>query len=52
MEDLLLFVAKAYMYISICRKLMVEALGHTSESSSCVSNLQTNGSTCHPFIGG
>jgi hypothetical protein len=52
MEDLLLFVAKAYMYIFVCRKLVVEALGHTSESPSCVFKLQTNGLTCHPFIGG
>jgi hypothetical protein len=35
-----------------CRKLVVEALGHMSKSPSCVSKLQSNGSTCHPFIVG
>jgi len=39
----------AYFY---CRKLVVEVLQHVSKSLSCVSELQANGSTCHPFIGG
>jgi hypothetical protein len=34
-----------------CRKLVVEAINHTSKSPSCVSKPQSNGSTCHPFIG-
>jgi hypothetical protein len=31
---------------------MVKALDHVLESLSCVSKLQANGLTCHPFIGG
>jgi hypothetical protein len=51
MEYLLLFVAKAYVYLC-CKNLVAKAFGHVLESMNCAFKPQANGSTCHPFIGG
>jgi hypothetical protein len=45
------FFQRIYAYF-YCRKSMAKAFDHAPKFPSCVSKLEANGSTCHPFIGG
>jgi hypothetical protein len=52
MEDLLLFVAKTYIHISIVEKSTAKMVGHASKSMNPISKSKANDMTCHPIFSG
>lgn len=52
MEDLLIFVAKGCMHIFVVESQWLKCLVMSQNLWIMFLNKKTNGSTCHPFIGG
>jgi hypothetical protein len=52
MEDLLFFVVKGYMFISIMDSQWLRPLAMCQNPKVVFPNKKTNGATHHPFLGG